>query len=357
MPSRSGLLWKTKLPNVECAVLPASTTRPNPLVVGDLVVVSVFSPGAICALDKKSGNLVWRKSLLPFASEAVYSAGGSLFASTSQSIFALDPRNGATRWEFKPYERPGEWIYSRPVVHRGLLFFGDRTGIFRCLDAKTGKCRWQRRPSSRPNDQTNSTALVKWPRVVTASNNGVVVCFEAPTGKTVWRHKVDGPCTHELLRIGSTVVVPARSVYALDLRTGLVKYRLKFAGQKVYSAAVAGPRLLAVVGPDYDTTGAVPDCSGWELVIAERGRLRARRPIPGISALRTCTETGLAYLLDVASVDVIDPATGSSLASKQKLMMALPDVKNGILYGFADDRFVFAEAHRRGALFPPSERT
>lgn len=351
MPSHSDLLWKTKLPKVECPVLLASTTRPNPLVVGDLVVVSVFSPGAICALDKKSGTLVWRRPLPPFLTEGVCAAGGSLFSTTSRSVLSLDPGNGAVRWEFKPYEQPKEWIYSQPVVHRGLLFFGDRAGVFRCLDAKTGQCRWHRQPSKRPNNQVNSTALVNWPRVIAATNNGVVVCYDTRAGKTVWRQKVDGPCSHELLRLGSTVIVPARSLYALDLLRGLVRYRLQFDGQTVYSAAVAGGRLLAVVGPDYDETGAAQDGSGWELVVAEHGWLKTRHPIGGISALRTCVETGFAYRCDVASVEVINPATGSSLASKRKLMMALPDVKDGILYGFADDGFVFAETHRRGAMF------
>ena len=354
MASRLHAGWKTKLPNVRCAVLPASTTRPNPLVADDLLIASVFSPGAVCALGRRSGKLIWRRSIHTFGSASAYFANGTLFAMSDNTIHALDPKTGEVRWRFKPYDLPGEWIYSAPVVHRRLLFFGDRAGNFTCLDAQTGRVRWRRQPSRRRSNQVNATALIDWPRVVTATNNGTVVCYKALTGATVWRQRVDGPCARELLRYGSGVVIPARSLYVLDLRSGRVKQRLVFAGQSVYSATVANRRVLAVLGPDSDHTGkAEPP---WELGVVERGRLKTKHAIWGISSLRTCGETGNVYLCDAPSVEVIDPETGASLSSKRKLMMALPDVRDGMLYGLADDGIVFAETHTRRGMFSGARR-
>ncbi len=54
-------IWRTRLPKSKHAILPPSNTRPNPFVVGDVIYVSVFSPGAVCALNRKTGRLIWRR--------------------------------------------------------------------------------------------------------------------------------------------------------------------------------------------------------------------------------------------------------------------------------------------------------
>jgi len=54
-------VWRTELPNAQHAVLPPQNNRPNPLVTESVVYVSVFSEGAVCALERKSGKLLWRR--------------------------------------------------------------------------------------------------------------------------------------------------------------------------------------------------------------------------------------------------------------------------------------------------------
>lgn len=123
-------IWCTQLPDVDWGILPPSTTRPNPCVAGERLFVSVFSPGAICALDRSTGNLVWRREMQSLGSEAVVFEGGLLFAKSSHTLYALDPSTGESRWEFCPYGDKGEWIYSHPVLNEGRLFIGDRAGCF-----------------------------------------------------------------------------------------------------------------------------------------------------------------------------------------------------------------------------------
>lgn len=136
----SKVLWKTRLPDVKLAVLPPSTTRPNPIVIGELVFVSVFASGAVCALNKRTGKLLWRHALPHFGGPSVYFAEDMLFVMTPKSIHALDPRTGDSLWEFVPYDRPGEWIYSQPVVHLGLLYYGDRRGDSMALEISRSEC-------------------------------------------------------------------------------------------------------------------------------------------------------------------------------------------------------------------------
>jgi outer membrane protein assembly factor BamB len=115
-------IWRTKLPEVKHAILPPSNNRPNPLVADGLVFVSVFAPGAICALDRKTGVLVWRRELPKYASAAVHVANGTLFAQSPTTLYALEPATGQTVWSFCPYGESSETMYSAPTVHENRVF-------------------------------------------------------------------------------------------------------------------------------------------------------------------------------------------------------------------------------------------
>jgi outer membrane protein assembly factor BamB len=333
--------WKTKLPGVEFAILPASTTRPNPLVVGDKVFVSIFSPGAVCGLAKRTGKLLWRTPLDAFGGSDVILANGTLLAKSCRTLYALNPETGEIRWEFTPQTQPGEWIYSQPAVGKRRAFIGDRAGRFYCVDAITGEPIWRRLTSRDSNNQVNATALIAGPHVITANNAGAVICYAASTGETIWRQRVGGPCTLELLRLGSNVVVGANSLYGLDVRTGAVRLEIGFSQKDVSAVTVAKKNIVAVFGPDsrvIDQDGL----RGYELVVVERGSEIARRAVKGIGHVRTCADTGLVFCVDGWSMDALDPSTGSLVLSLRK-RMALPDRSRGVLYGLTDSGVVFSE--------------
>jgi eukaryotic-like serine/threonine-protein kinase len=221
-------IWTLKLRDVEHALLPPQTTRPNPLVSGNRVYASIFAPGSVCAVDRVSGKLIWRTSLDGLGGSSVVLADDQLLAKSDRTLYSLSPDTGEVRWTFTPRAEDGEWVYSEPALGRGRVFIGDRTGDFHCLDPATGKRLWRRRTSGRGDHQANSTALVAGSRVVIANNAGTVVCYDTASGKTLWRQTIDGSCTDELLAAGSSVVVGARSLYALDLRTGAVRHRFHY---------------------------------------------------------------------------------------------------------------------------------
>lgn len=327
--------------DVNHAILPPSTTRPNPVVSGNKVFVAIFAPGAVCCLAKRTGELLWQTCLNSYAGSAVIFADGILFATSCRTLYALDPETGEIRWEFTPHSQPGEWIYSQPAVCAGRVFVGDRCGDFHCLDTTTGKALWGRRTSRARNNQVNATALIAGSRVVTVNNDGAVACYATRTGQTIWRQLVDGACTGEVLRMGNRAVVGASSLYALDLSTGAVRLEIGFPDKTVTSVTIAQRRLVAALGPDFQV---VDQQRPWkyELVVIERGREIARRSLKGISALRTCTDTGLVYRVGSSSMDIIDPSTGTLVMSHRK-RMALPDRSQGFLYGLTDEGLVFAE--------------
>ena len=179
------------------------------------------------------------------------------------------------------------------------------------------------------------------PRVVTANNAGAVVCFATRTGNTLWRRQINGPCTHELLRLGPNVIVGAGSLYAFDIRTGATRLEVGFPEKEVSAVTVAQRRLVAVFCPD---SGVKDQDGSWgyELVILERGRQVARRAVKGIGSIRACSDTGLVFRADSYSMEALDPATGTRVMSRRK-RMALPDTSRGVLYGLTDQGVVFAE--------------
>lgn len=339
MPSNTK--WKTAISGVRNAILPPNTTRPNPLVAGDRVFAAIFAPGAVCAVTRQSGKILWKTNLDAYAGSAVILHNRILYAASCRTLYALGPETGKARWQFTPQSQPGEWIYSQPVVGGGCVFIGDRKGYFHCLDAATGEALWRRQTSRACNNQVNATALIVGQHVITANNDGAVVCYDVETGATVWRQRLDGGCIAQILRIGSEVIVPATFLYALDVRTGGLRLKLSFPQKSISSLTSAGRRIVAVLGPDFRNKE-----SPWtsELVIVERGRALFRRNLTGSTALRTCAETGFVYAvsIDRCLVNIIDSSDGSFVISRRRCM-SLPDTSGGFMYGLTRQGLLFAE--------------
>jgi len=94
--------WRTSLPNVQHAILPPSSDRPNPRLADGMLFVSVFAPGCVYALDVATGEICWSRELPYLGGSSVELAGDLLLAKTAQTLYALNPASGTTRWEFAP---------------------------------------------------------------------------------------------------------------------------------------------------------------------------------------------------------------------------------------------------------------
>jgi hypothetical protein len=77
-------VWRTELPDAKFAVLPPGNTRPNPLIAGDKLFVSVFSLGAVCALERDTGRIIWRRELPKLK--------------CPHTLYALRTESGETLW-------------------------------------------------------------------------------------------------------------------------------------------------------------------------------------------------------------------------------------------------------------------
>jgi outer membrane protein assembly factor BamB len=227
-------VWKHVLPDTRSALLPPHTAHPNPLVIGDGVGASVFSPGAVCLLDKASGQMRSTHKLDAFGGSCVTYAGGRIYAKSSRTVYCLDAASGQEYWKFSP-GAGRETVYSFPTFHRDRVYFGDRAGVFRCLDARSGDQMWAETVSSGKNNQVNSTAVIYDDLVVVGSNDTLVAAYDTATGHGVWKQSTDGPCIAEILaQDGKIFATTTKSIYALDASTGEIVFRKRWQGMDVH---------------------------------------------------------------------------------------------------------------------------
>lgn len=347
------MLWRHRIRGTKCAVLPNHTTRPNPLVVGDIVVASIFSPGIVYAVDRKTGRQRWRVRTDGLAGSTVTFANGTLYAKTSHTLYALDPTSGQVNWKSCPYGTTHEWIYSTPTVHKDMVFLGDRAGRFHCLDARSGKPVWWKQTSRSKNSDVNATALFHKHSVFVATNAGLAVGYEATTGSQLWRTRLDGPSLRELCIFENKVVVPTtRSIYLLDPENGEVVERWNFR-QRVIKAFTAARGVLVAItdseaswrNPNLDISQKAAEIKG-----VRRSKVVFERPTSKYAwGIRWDKKTGVLYESRTDGFGILSAATGERihniLTKKGELFPGLADVQDNIIYLLSMDGSLYALNH------------
>ena len=91
------------------------------------------------------------------------------------------PIYGKLKWTFEA----AEGIWTSPTVHRGLVMFGARDGVFHALSAADGKLAWTVQTQA-PILQTASITA-DGTRVLFGSEDMHVYCAEVASGKLLWR--------------------------------------------------------------------------------------------------------------------------------------------------------------------------
>jgi outer membrane protein assembly factor BamB len=339
-------IWRTKLKNVKHGLLPSSSNdRPNPLVTESLVIASVFSPGAVCALERSTGRLVWRREVLGFCGAAVYGFDGKLFAKSSHTLYALNPNSGEVLWTFCPYGPSGETMYSEPAGHKQSVFIGDRRGILHCLDARTGRTLWRRRTNKAKNGDVNSTPIISSGLVIVGTNADKAVAYDAETGELAWVRKVDGPSAKGPLLFQRFAAILTDSIYLLESRSGRVVRKFSWQGNGI-RGATSTPRTIAGI-----LEGKWPPAEETQLVGVDKSQIRysvVHKCWGG--AIRYARDMNLVYLSDLEHIRAFDPNDGRSvfdirLGEKRPEFVGPVEVTKKIIYALTGVGHVYALHH------------
>lgn len=356
------IVWTTKLPDVTFAVLPPSNTRPNPLATEDRLYVSVFSPGAVCALERDGGKLIWRKELPKFGNASVYLHNEKLFSKTANALFALDPDSGEALWSFCPYGTDGESIYSSPLAHANRVYIGDRRGYLHCLDVDSGATIWKQGTND-AGGNVNSTPVLLGDLVIVTTNAKTAVAYEALSGKLAWKQDLDGPSTFGPVLHKNSVLAVSDSLYVLDPTSGKVQRRLSWSGRKVHQAASTPQSIIVMIHPEIShveisaaneaaMTAASSEARSKTAmcVISHSGKERQTQIAAFCPQFRYATATRLVYLSHLGGVDIFRPATGALLCRLATSGdtgggIGLVDLMNEKIYVLTGDGTVYALRH------------
>lgn len=185
----------------------------------------------------------WRVQLGPRVLSSPVAAEGLLFlGSTDHHLYALDPATGAIRWR----QATGGEVNSTPAVDEGLVVVGSRDGSVRALEARTGKPVWTFRTGGERrftapgiHGATPSTELMPDPFDVFLSSPAIaggvvylgsgdqhVYALDLKTGALRWKFRT-GDVVHASPAVeGGLVYIGSwdRTFYALDSATGALRW-------------------------------------------------------------------------------------------------------------------------------------
>lgn len=176
----------------------------SPLVVDDLVVVTVGAPEAtLVAYEGKSGNLRWKAGGDPagYSSPALLDVGGrkQIVSFTGDSAIGVDPKTGTMLWRY-PFKTNYECNIATPLAIQDKLFLsaGENHGsVLLSLKPKADKFEltpvWESfGPSSVLRNEWQTSMLLDgylygMDNVGGAGPITHLTCVEAATGKRMWQ--------------------------------------------------------------------------------------------------------------------------------------------------------------------------
>lgn len=177
----------------------------SPLLVGDLVVVTVGAPTAtVAAYDRKSGKLAWTvgtTGTAGYSSAALLPLGGQqqVVVFAGKAALGIAPKTGKQLWNY-PYVTDYDCNIATPLAHEGNLFLsaGENHGSV-MLSVKPTSAgfqvaeKWESQGAAsviRNEWQTSillNGYLYGFDNVGSAGPVTHLTCVEAATGKRMWR--------------------------------------------------------------------------------------------------------------------------------------------------------------------------
>jgi outer membrane protein assembly factor BamB len=251
--------------------VPVSYLGPPPQPNGTKHDIYTTGAGALIALDKSTGSLVWSRP----ASRAIITSptveGGVVFiVLDEEGVYAFDGETGAVRW-FYPVSNFGI-LQGAPLVYDGTVYVGTiAKGIF-ALDAANGALKWHYVPTQAHSGVTGGltagSGMVFAPLFdtsVQARYQLRLAAFKADSGELLWlRLLYDLPFSPPYQQVGGEVL-PAffngtvfatglignddtSTLYALDATTGNIRWQssISVGGSNI---AIANHTLLVPASP------------------------------------------------------------------------------------------------------------
>ncbi len=187
---------------------------------------------AVTALDRSSGELLWRFATLGFVHPPSVDGGLVLAGSQDDSLYVLDPWSGALRWRVDLRT----WVTTTPLGVGDRVVFGSLDGgVYAVAVPPPSKAVLAVRQEEgfRARPASSSDRLRGWDLVVETGDR--------PRPRVRWRVAADGPVTIAPRIVGDAVLVAGdRTLSALATADGSERWATALGGAAGTVPAVVG---------------------------------------------------------------------------------------------------------------------
>lgn len=220
--------------------LGAGDAKRRRLLVGPIVaggIVYAMDAGSELSAVTSSGQVAWRRSLVPEGQApdsgpggGMAAANGVLYATTGfGEVFALDPRTGGTIWK----RTLDASIQAPPLVHDGRVVTVQRDDVAVAMDARTGETLWTVQGAGGTGLMGGASPAASGPLVLVPFSSGELLGILGRNGMTVWGTAITGGrrslARNRINDVSGDPVIVGNTVYAsnqsgrtirLDTETG-----------------------------------------------------------------------------------------------------------------------------------------
>lgn len=304
----------------------------TPVVVAGVVYVAGHVGGTgdaeVAAFEAGTGDLVWSTTVSGGSPSDLALAEGKLYVSflSGHILRAYDAITGDLLWSVAGPNKA-------PTVVDGVVYAADGLRSLWAIDAQTGRKRWV---THAPFGGYGIGVAVAHGMVYAGGQDvdgtAPVYAYDAATGDLVWRTNTIAKVTATPAVWNETVYVGSDLFYALDARTGRVRWTAD-AGGVDSSAAVANG--VVYVGSTDDNVYAFDAETGEQLWVSPTGA--------SITASQaTIVANRVVYVGSIDDIEyAFDAATGEQLWSF-KTGVRKQSVVDGSLYVTSSDNYLFA---------------
>src|SRR5262245_54981645 len=92
------LTWRKTILNVHSAVGVVLSSRLNSIVVGSVVVASIYDPGQVIGLSRETGDILWCHNFDIPSDGGIAVRGSIVLVRTIEQLHALDSSKGTVLW-------------------------------------------------------------------------------------------------------------------------------------------------------------------------------------------------------------------------------------------------------------------
>ncbi len=207
--------------------------------------------GTVVALSQSGGKVLWTKSLgVPVRSSPTVSNGKLFVVNTESELYAMSVENGQELWRARGLPEGAATLSNvSPAVSGDTLVVSYPSGEVVAFDVKTGQSRWSDSVSGGIGASLTAIGDASRPVidkgvVFAGSRSGRLVATKLETGERVWSRELQAAQTPWVAGDSVFVVDTGNNLYALGRKDGKVRWATALPKAHTWSGpTLAGGRL------------------------------------------------------------------------------------------------------------------